>query len=207
MRIELYHAYIDAADSALWERLWEQLPSARRVQLASRTPSARAEGAALSALLTHAITRWGCGNPFQTLPAAALTVPYPHWETAKNGKPFPAGIRTARGVAHVSFSHSGGHLLVAVCDRPLGADIQVQNAPALAPDRFRRLAARISHSAETPPATAQETARQFTAKEAILKLSGKGLRHAMSTVKTADFAVSFYDDVPDCVIAVAILPT
>jgi phosphopantetheinyl transferase len=184
--------------------LWEQLPPARRAQLAARTPTARAEGAVLSALLAHALHTWGCGIPCQTVPADALAAPFPRWETAANGKPFPAGIETPEGTVFVSFSHSNGHALVALCDRPLGADIQVWDAPAFAPDRLPRLAARITHPAETPPQTPQETARRFAAKEAVLKLFGDGLRRGMNTVNLAEFAVSFYEELPACVIAVAV---
>lgn len=203
MQIELYHAYIGDADD-MAERLWPQLPPVRRAQLAARTPAARAEGAALTALLTHAIAGWGSGHTFQTISAAALTVPFSRWETAESGKPFPAGITTPHGIVYASFSHSGGHLLVALCDRPLGADIQVWDAPAFAPDRFPRLATRITHPAETLPATPRETARLFAAKEAILKRGGEGLRQPMSAVNTADFDLSFYDAVADCVVAVAV---
>lgn len=201
MRIELYHSYIDGAVS---ERLWESLPCARRTMLAPRTPVARAEGAALSALLTHAVASWGHGAAFQTVPSSALAVPFARWETAENGKPFPRGIETPQGMAYVSFAHSNGHLLVAVGDRPLGADLQVWDTPALAPDRFRRLASRITHPAETPLETPRETAQRFAAKEAVLKLSGEGLRRAMSSINLADFAVTFCEDIPDGIIAVAV---
>lgn len=211
MRLELYHSYIDVSDSALCDRLWAQLPATRRAILAPRTPAARTEGAALTALLTHAIEMWQkeSGGRFQTIPAAALTVPFAQWETAPSGQPFPAGISTPQGVAFVSFSHSGGHLLVAVCDRPLGADIQVQNAPAFAPARFHRTAARITHPQESAPATPQATAQRFAAKEAVLKLHGDGLRRGLASVAVnateADGAtLFFYEDVAACVIAVAV---
>ncbi len=205
MRLELYYSYINAADTALIGRWWDRLPPARRAQLAPRTAAAQAEGAALSALLACALRHWQTGNGalFRPIPADSLTTPFPRWETAANGKPFPAGITTPQGVAFVSFSHSGGHLLVAMADRPLGCDIQVWDAPAFAPTRFERLAARMTHPAETPPATPRETARRFAAKEAALKCGGEGLRHPLNTVRPDDFDLTFCEDAAACVIAVA----
>lgn len=203
MQLEIYHTYIDVTDTAATERLWKQLPPARRAMLVDRAPAARAEGTALAALLAYAVSAWGGDAAFQTVSSDVLTVPFAHWETATDGKPFPRGISTPHGVVFASFSHSLGHLLVALCDRPLGADIQVWDSPALTPDRCSRLAARITHPAETPPETPRETARLFAAKEAVLKLNGDGLRHAMSSVNTADFAVAFYEELSDCIVAVA----
>lgn len=203
MRIEVYHSYFSPTDG-IPARLWDGLPPERRAQLAPRTPADRIAGAALSALLAHAVNGWGNGATVQSLPFDGLTVPYAYWERAENGKPFPNGILTAHGKAFVSFSHSNGHLLVALCDRPLGADIQTYNAPVFAPDRFSRLATRITHPAETPPQTPQETARRFAAKEAVLKLSGDGLRRGMNTVNLADYTITLFEDVPVCIIAIAV---
>ncbi|MBE6757919.1 MAG: 4'-phosphopantetheinyl transferase superfamily protein [Ruminococcaceae bacterium] len=211
MRLELYHSYIDTADRALTERLWAHLPPSRREELAPRTPASRAEGAGLTALLTHALEQWqtASGTAFQTVPATALTRPFARWEVAPNGKPFPAGISTPQGVVFVSFSHSNGHLLAAVCDRPLGADIQAWEAPAFAPDRFSRTAARITHPDESLPAAPREVARRFAAKEAALKLSGDGLRRALCLVavgedETDGASLHFCEKVSDCIIAVAV---
>ncbi|MBO5796787.1 MAG: 4'-phosphopantetheinyl transferase superfamily protein, partial [Clostridia bacterium] len=46
---------------------------------------------------------------------------------------------------------------------------------ALSPERFRRLAERIAHPAEAPVASPAEAAARWAAKEAAVKLSGRGL--------------------------------
>lgn len=210
MRMKIYHTYI--GNTALSTSLWNALPPKRRQQLARRTPTARAEGAVLTALLAKALAEWAVNDQlFCTVEARALTTPYPAWETDADGKPFAEGIDTAAGRVFPGFSHSHGHLLVVLADRPCGADIQVWDAPAFAPDRFRRTAARLLHPAETPPASGRDVARRFAAKEAALKCRGTGLRRALSAVRvderagTADeLSLFFCEEVPSCIIAAAV---
>lgn len=213
MQVQIYHAYIDTGDLTIVDRLWNKLPPVRRAQLADRTPAARAEGVGLSALLAYALDdrnrRGGLG--FCEVNAAALDTPYPVWDIAPNGKPFPSGIATPRGTVFAGFSHSEGHLLVALADCPLGADIQVWQAPAFAPDRFSRTDDRVRHPHERPAATPQEVARRFAAKEAAVKCGGEGLRRPLATVRITDtplladgYPLSFWEDVPACVIAVVL---
>ncbi len=211
MRLELYYTYIDPTDTALVARLWDRLPPTRQQQLATRNLAARAEGVALSALLAFAAAAWqtGQGTAFQSVAAASLPPPFAEWKTNALGKPFAEGIATEHGRLFASFSHSDGHVLVALCDRPLGADIQVWQAAAFSPDRFRRTAARIAHPDETPPTTPRETARRFAAKEAALKLGGEGLRCPPASVAVTEATAGraslfFYEQVPHCIIAVAV---
>ncbi len=211
MRIRLYHTYIDNA-AATQARLWSSLPSVRAQQLADRPLAARAEGAALSALFHKALIEWETdGDAFCTVDSATLTVPYPTWEIADNGKPFAAGIETPTGAVYPAFSHSHGHVLVVLCDHPCGADIQTWNAPALSPARWARTAAHICHPDDPPTRDRRDVARHFAAKEAALKRDGCGLRRPLASVKLAEQPLTadgqplfFYETEPSCIIAVSV---
>lgn len=221
MRIELYYSYISEADHRRLAGLLPALPPPRREQVAARcTQAAQAESIAVSALLQQAVDGWkkgvgfgGEGVGFCAVPVAALTAPFPHWEADQNGRPFPHGLPTAAGQVWVSLSHSGGHLLVAVADRPVGADIQWRGAAALAPDRFRRLDDRIRHPAESPAADEREAAARWAAKEAAVKLTGQGLACPLRSLcvqngtvlyPDGEQAAAFAAEQNGCAVAVAV---
>lgn len=205
MRVGLYYSYISDADHPLWAERLSRLPETRRQRVAARQrPADRARSVAVTALLQWAVTEWekgaGFGNAgvgFCTVPATALSAPFPYWETDQTGRPFPDGIPTAAGRVWVSLSHSGGHLLVAVADRPVGADVQCHGHPALAPHRFRRLEGRIRHPAESPAETPAKTAARWAAKEAAAKLTGVGLATSFDRLQVLSDAVLGPDGTAD----------
>ena len=205
MRVELYYSYISEGDHPLWAGRLPHLPEGRRQRVAARQcPADRARSVAVTALLQWAVSEWekgaGFGNEgvvFRTVPVTALSTLFPYWEAGQTGRPFPAGIPTAAGRVWVSLSHSSGHLLVAVADRPVGADIQCHAHPALAPRRFRRLDGRIRHPAESPAETAKETAARWAAKEAAAKLTGQGLATSFRRLKVASDRVVHSDGTAD----------
>ncbi len=211
MRIRLYHTYIDDA-AATQARLWDSLPASRAKQLATRSLAARAEGATLSALLHTALIAWETTDDvFCSVDPAALTISYPTWETADNGKPFATGIETPTGPVYPAFSHSHGHVLVVLCDQPCGADIQTWDDPALSPARWARTAAHIRHPEDPPARDGRDVARLFAAKEATLKRDGCGLRRPLASVKLGEHPLTadgqplfFYETVPACIIAVSV---
>jgi len=204
MRLRLFYTHIDDAAATL-ARLWDRLPTARQQQLCDRPLAARAEGAALSALLSIALAAWDTDTEgICTVAANTLAATFPTWETDRQGKPFAEGIDTPHGRLYPAFSHSHGHVLTVLCDRPCGADIQTWDAAAFSPARWARTAARIAHPDDPPVADGRALARQFAAKEAVLKRDGCGLRRALSSVKLGEQPLFFDETVPSCIIAVAV---
>ena len=208
MRIELYYSYIENAHFSLFDRVWEGLPPTRRAALTQRRNPH--ESVAVTALLHEAVAGWESGDAplfegigFCVVPEATLTTAFSHWESGEDGRPFPRGLLTANGRVWVSVAHSGGHLLVAVADRPVGADVQALAVPALSTARFTRLDARMRHPNEAPAATPWQTATRWAAKEALVKRSGEGLRRPFCTVDTTAEDV-IIRRCRDCVIAVAV---
>lgn len=204
MQLRLFYTHIDDAEATL-TRLWDGLPTARQRQLCDRPLAARAEGAVLSALLHTALAAWeNSTDGVCRVEETALTVSHPTWETDERGKPFAEGIDTPHGRLYPAFSHSHGHVLAVLCDRPCGADIQTWDAAAFAPARWARTAARVAHPDDLPITDGRALARQFAAKEAVLKRDGYGLRRALSSVKLAGHTLFFDESVPSCIIAVAV---
>lgn len=192
MRMQLYYAYISEDAYPHWAARATELPPARRVRVAAKRLLAdRARSVAVTALLQHALytplPSEGVG--FCNIPATALSRLYPHWEADENGRPFPAGIDTPAGRVWVSVSHSGGHLLVAVADSPVGADVQATDHEALSPERFSRLDRRIAHPAEHPATTPVDAALRWAAKEAAVKLTGRGLATSLCRLQVSEGAV------------------
>ncbi len=204
MPTRLFYTYIDDAAATL-ARLWDRLPTARQQQLYDRPLAARAEGAVLSALLHTALAAWDADTEgVCTVAVNTLTCAYPAWETDERGKPFAEGISTPHGRLYPAFSHSHGHVLAVLCDCPCGADIQTWDAAAFSPERWARTAARVAHPDDPPITDGRALARQFAAKEAVLKRDGCGLRRALASVKLGEQPLFFDETVPSCIIAVAV---
>ncbi len=204
MPTRLFYTHIDNAAATL-ARLWDRLPIARQQQLCDRPLAARAEGAALSALLHTALAAWDTNTDgVCTVEVNTLIASYPTWETDAHGKPFAEGIDTPHGRLYPAFSHSHGHVLAVLCDCPCGADIQTWDTAAFSPARWARTAARIAHPDDPPATDGRALTRQFAAKEAVLKRDGCGLRRALSSVKLAEHPIIFDETVPSCIIAVAV---
>ena len=104
------------------------------------------------------------------------------FEICENGKPclknFPA---------HFNISHSGNFVACAVSSEPVGIDIEIPRTPQ------GKLLSRICTEDETKyimQGEGEDSDRRFialwTAKEAYLKYTGKGLSGGINTVQTAD---------------------
>lgn len=206
MSILLYQTNVSSLDydriRAMMER--PDLSVDRHLMLLSRrSPRNLAESLAATTLLSHAVRDWTTGayqhlphpgdNPFEdaddeialrSLPLSTLNLLPATWPVGAHGKPFPHGIETTRGIAHVSLSHSEGMVMVAVSDRPVGVD--VQSTAALASTRWWRLDTRIRHATEEPAESAPDFARRWAAKEAALKASGEGLAGNMTRLHVQD---------------------
>ncbi len=99
----------------------------------------------------------------------------------ESGQPVAVGLP-----CHISLSHSGGIVLCAVSDSPLGADIEMVR------DKGQRVMERVCSEGEKAYILASGSfdPRRFfqvwTAKEAALKRRGQGLSGGLSTALTAD---------------------
>ena len=99
----------------------------------------------------------------------------------------PDGRPTAEGFpCHISLSHSGNWVMCALADRPVGADVEIIS------DRGKRIVSRICLPAEREyiyrmghfaPRSFLEI---WTAKEAALKRTGKGLSGGLKSIQVAD---------------------
>lgn len=99
----------------------------------------------------------------------------------------PDGRPTAEGLpCHISLSHSGRWVMCALADRPVGADVEVIS------ERRERIVSRICSPAEREYIykTGLFDPRSFfeiwTAKEAALKRTGKGLSGGLKSIQVAD---------------------
>lgn len=102
-------------------------------------------------------------------------------DSHENGQPYISGLP-----CFVSLSHSGHLAMAAVSDRPIGADIEIIT------DRGARLFKKVCSFSEQEYilASGDFDPRRFfsvwTAKEAVLKHSGKGLSGGLASTIVAD---------------------
>ena len=82
---------------------------------------------------------------------------------------------------HFSFSHSGTVALCTLSDRPVGADVEVPRKvqPALVSYTMNESEQTIIHAAANPT---MQFLHFWTRKEALLKLTGEGIRSHLQTV-------------------------
>ena len=105
-----------------------------------------------------------------------LTEP-PVFDYSSEGKPFVA----AHPDIHFSLSHSGTVALCAISDQPVGADVEVprQVSPSLI--RFT-MNDQEQAQIEASPNPTMQFFHFWTRKEALLKLTGEGIRNDMKMV-------------------------
>lgn len=101
----------------------------------------------------------------------------PVFDYSPEGKPFIP----AHPDIHFSFSHSGNVALCAICDRPVGADVEVPRK--ISPSLIRYT---MNHDEQAQISVSENPTMQFlhfwTRKEALLKLTAEGIRNDMKTV-------------------------
>jgi 4'-phosphopantetheinyl transferase len=104
-----------------------------------------------------------------------------HVEVAEGGKPFFANVADL----HFNVSHSGGHLSVAFSGAPMGLDLEKKGRKG----DFVAIAKRFFHPEEW--ARVEEGGdgvflEVWTAKEAILKLVGKGIAGGLQVARVLE---------------------
>lgn len=165
--IRLIRDYADA-DHGLLE------PERRKKLARIQKEHARLECIATGILLREALAEYG-----YAVPDGPLDVDY-----VENGKPFIAGAPC------FSLSHSGELVVCAVCDKPVGADVQVVRAIS------SRVAKRILSDEEYAEYKSlcgdAEKSKQYltvrwSEKESIAKLLGKGLGADFRLLRAADY--------------------
>ena len=136
------------------------LSSYRLSQLSScRSPQKRRQGIGAELLLIHALRSWKGDFP---LP--------PMLETEPGGKPFLSGTPI-----HFSLSHSGEIAACALCDVPMGIDVETERPlkEPLLRRCFSEREQRLILASEYPAASFTAL---WTRKESYLKATGEGLR-------------------------------
>ncbi len=136
------------------------LSSYRLAQLSSsRSPQKRRQGIGAELLLIHALRSWKGDFP---LP--------PMLETKPGGKPFLSGTPI-----HFSLSHSGEIAACALCDAPVGIDVETERPlkEPLLRRCFSEEEQRLILASEYPAASFTSL---WTQKESYLKATGEGLR-------------------------------
>lgn len=112
--------------------------------------------------------------------------PTPAWRVSKHGKPY---FSPNRGI-HFNLSHSGQYIVCALCNKPVGIDVE----------RKRKADLRIAERYFTPTerhwilgAVGDEQNQRFitmwTIKEAYLKCTGRGLTQSLGS-----FSVNCFDN-------------
>ena len=101
----------------------------------------------------------------------------PVFDYTAEGKPFILG----RPDIHFSFSHSSNVALCALSDRPVGADVEVPRkiTPSLVSYTMNDLEQEQINASADP---AMQFLYFWTRKEALLKLTGEGIRNDMKIV-------------------------
>lgn len=156
-------AAVDPDDSAVRARIAPE----RLALLDARRGHARAQGIAATLLLTYAVA--------QRVPDASLPLSI---ALAEGGKPYLPALRDV----HFSLSHSGGWVVCALSDRPVGVDIE-QRTPGR-----RDVAGRFFHEDEVrylnslPEKQREDSFYAFwVLKEAFVKATGRGLALPLRT--------------------------
>ena len=109
------------------------------------------------------------------------------WHVGEYGKPFPQGVDVNGKLFYVSISHSGGLVVAAVAENPVGVDVQ-QN-PALSKHQMLRIASKFhaseqEHLNSLPESQlSAEFCRLWVCKESVMKLCGKGLSLPISSFR------------------------
>ena len=166
-------------------------PYTRRQQLGRITHAGRKnESITATALLLRMLEGVPfCGRPVEyDLTGYVPAVSLPDWPLGEHGKPFPEGLMWNGEPLYVSLSHGGGYAAVALCDAPVGIDLQSEEAFPAA------VAARYGWAPSQAP-------RMWAAGEAVIKLRGETLA-AMSAALPPDVAVQYHRAGP-CCLAVA----
>lgn len=168
---------------AMQKRVYERLDETRRRKAdGCKQPGARAASLAAGFLAQHAL--WDNGY-------ADCKVCY-----GETGQPFVCReCMTEQATPYISLSHSGDYAVCAICDRPVGVDIQ-----KIQPVRhnmlrhffaeeeecaFRKrcgLEGSTTERAFLPEEAAREFLRLWTVKESYMKLAGAGLLLGLSNV-------------------------
>ena len=165
------------------------LEEARRTRLARlRNPKVRAECIAAGMLLREALADYG-----YLVGEEPLQLAYD-----ENGKP---GLCDGTGNCndggeilkpYFSLSHSGGVVICAVDDEPIGADIQVvKKLPERLPKRVLTESELAGYRQVAEEKTEVEAQRYFTVrwteKESIAKLIGKGIGMDFRTIEAGEY--------------------
>ena len=96
------------------------------------------------------------------------------FEVDESGKPYTAGYPDV----HFNISHSGSAVICAVCDKPVGIDIQLvkdRNFDLLAKRAFTEKEQKVFFSAQ-PDRRREQFFSIWTAKESYIKFSGAGVK-------------------------------
>lgn len=163
----------------------ERLDAGERARLeARRGPEERARLVGAAVLMRRVLAEAaGCAADDVGLDRTCADCGDPH------GRPVPTGA--ARGW-HVSASHSGPFVVVAVAERPVGVDVELVRAePPSQPMLVRVLA-----EGEEAPTDAAGFARLWATKEAYLKALGTGLATPMREVRVGGGRVSLLSGAP-----------
>ena len=117
-----------------------------------------------------------------------------NFEVEESGKPYAAGYPDV----HFNISHSGNAVICAVCDKPVGSDIQLmkdRNFDLLAKRAFTEKEQEVFFSAP-PDKRREQFFKTWTAKESYIKYLGTGIRDLKKefencTVRTYRFSKDY----------------
>ena len=182
----MFHIYIDdRLDLLDLDRALAQLPAWRlRHVLALRHEQLRRQSAAAYLLLCRALSE-----------QFGITAP-PPFAYGPNGKP----CLPDRPDVHFNLSHCAEAALCVVSDVPIGADVEAVSQYDVEVARYAMCTAELRAILGAPRPDLAFT-RLWTAKEAVLKLSGRGLtgQHQLQAILAAEapHVVTTTYDAPD----------
>ncbi len=106
----------------------------------------------------------------------------------ENGKPYFKG-----NPLYFSVAHSGDRAVIALCDKPVGVDLELD-----LPRRYEHTLARFHQAEREEIADRADFLIHWTVREAFIKMKGSTLSRLFGKMKYSGGAISIADEVQNC---------